>query len=81
MVMKDWTRWTIPNGKYDLDMQKKILSKIGINEFNFIETFCKNYKLREGVGIKNILLLFLGEYKIKSSKALKLYQLNQGIEK
>lgn len=65
---KDWSNFVIPNGKYDLLRQKKILSQLKTNDYKFIESFMKNYHLREGIGIYNILALMLAEYKFRTRK-------------
>jgi hypothetical protein len=44
-----------------LDNLKKI-------DFEFIELFCKKYKIREGIGIQNVLGMFLAEYKQENRK-------------
>jgi hypothetical protein len=61
----DWDSFVIPNGKYSLETQKKILKQLTYNEYKFIDNFMENYNLKEGVGIKNLLALALGEYKFR----------------
>ena len=65
---KTWDNFVIPNGKYDLPTQKKILNQLKTGDYKFIENFMKNYNLREGIGIYNILVLMLSEYKFRTRK-------------